>query len=318
MRPAVWGALWGLLAGVGLLGIWWSATAARRGRLATRVLAYVGAAPRRSGRTGIFDGTGTASGLRPPGALRGIVEPWLRSLADGLDRWLGGREALERRLVRAGGTTGVAEFRMEQVVWGLVGFAVVAALGILRSAGTPASWPVVALCCLVGFVGGAMAREYRLGARVAERERQVLAEFPTVAELLALAVAAGEGPVQALDRVVARSNGPLSVDLGRLLARVRTGTPVGDAFEEWGRRSGQPVVTRFARGVAVAVERGTPLADVLHAQVEDVREANRRGLIESAARREVAMMAPVVFLVLPTVILFAFFPGLVGLHLTTG
>ena len=64
-----------------------------------------------------------------------------------------------------------------------------------------------------------------------------------------------------------------------------------------------------------AVERGTPLADVLHAQAADVREAGRRELIESAARREVLMMVPVVFLVLPVTVLFAFWPGVVGLSL---
>jgi tight adherence protein C len=67
--------------------------------------------------------------------------------------------------------------------------------------------------------------------------------------------------------------------------------------------------------MAFAVERGTPLAVVLHAQAADVREAERRALIESGARREVAMMVPVVFLVLPVVIVFAFWPGLVGLRL---
>jgi tight adherence protein C len=92
---------------------------------------------------------------------------------------------------------------------------------------------------------------------------------------------------------------------------------VASAFDDLAARSGLPVVSRFAQGVAVAVERGTPLADVLHAQAADVREAGRRELIESAARREVLMMVPVVFLVLPVTVLFAFWPGVVGLSLTT-
>ena len=78
-----------------------------------------------------------------------------------------------------------------------------------------------------------------------------------------------------------------------------------------------PAVARFANGLAVALERGTPLADVLHAQAGDVREAQRRELIESGARREVFMMVPVVFLVLPTTVVFAFWPGVVGLRLAT-
>ena len=78
-----------------------------------------------------------------------------------------------------------------------------------------------------------------------------------------------------------------------------------------------PLVARFAQGIAVSVERGTPLADVLHAQAADVREAGRRELIETAARKEVLMMVPVIFLVLPVTVLFAFWPGLVGLRLVT-
>ena len=51
---------------------------------------------------------------------------------------------------------------------------------------------------------------------------------------------------------------------------------------------------------------------MLHAQAADVREAGRRELIEIAARKEVLMMVPVVFLVLPVTVLFAFWPGVVG------
>ena len=37
--------------------------------------------------------------------------------------------------------------------------------------------------------------------------------------------------VAALDRVVRRSHGALSEDLAKVLARIRTGEPVGQAFE---------------------------------------------------------------------------------------
>ena len=220
-------------------------------------------------------------------------------------------------MARAGNDSTVHEFRVVQVVWGLVGFAVTAAYGVLQSlsgGGTPVS---SAVFCLVGFALGVIGRDYHLSSQVRDRERRILLEFPAVAELLALAVAAGEGPVAALDRVVRRSGGELSRELAHVLADVRTGEPVGDAFDQWAARSGQPLVARFAQGIAVAVERGTPLADVLHAQAADVREAGRRELIETAARKEVFMMVPVVFLVLPVTVFFAFWPGVVGLSLAT-
>jgi len=144
-----------------------------------------------------------------------------------------------------------------------------------------------------------------------------MAQFPTVAELLALAVGAGEGPVAALDRVAVRCRGEMADEIGRVLADIHTGTPVASSLDAWAARSGLPAVARFAEAMAVAVDRGTPLAAVLHAQAADAREAGRRALIESGARREVLMMVPVVFLVLPVTVMFAFWPGVVGLHLVT-
>jgi tight adherence protein C len=150
---------------------------------------------------------------------------------------------------------------------------------------------------------------------VRRREERILAEFPTVADLLALSVAAGEGATAALERVARSCHGELALELDRVLADTRAGMPVSVALDALSRRTGLPVVARFAEGFAVALERGTPLADVLHAQAADVREAGRRNLIEAGARREVAMMIPVVFLVLPVTVVFAFWPGLIGLRL---
>jgi tight adherence protein C len=245
-----------------------------------------------------------------------VFGPLLRSAADGVEAVLGGAASVRRRLERAAIDKTVHELRVEQVVWGLVGFAVAAAYGLVRALGGTGGVASSVLLCLVGFMAGVVLRDNHLSSQVKVRERRILAEFPTVAELLSLAVAAGEGPVGALDRVCRRSQGELSHDLGRVLASVRTGEPVALAFDALASRTGVPVVARFAQGVAVAVERGTPLADVLHAQAADVREASRRELIETAARKEVFMMVPVVFLVLPVTVLFAFFPGVIGLSLT--
>jgi tight adherence protein C len=69
-------------------------------------------------------------------------------------------------------------------------------------------------------------------------------------------------------------------------------------------------VTRFVDGIAVAIERGTPLADVLRAQAADAREVRKRSLMEIGGRKEILMLVPVVFLVLPVTVIFALYPGL--------
>lgn len=305
----MWGSLLGATFAAGLMLAAARLRTIRRPQLALRVLPYVrdlpalGAAPR-------FEPA-------PTSAAVGVFGPPLRAAAEAVERVLGGASSVRRRLDRAGLDTSVHELRVEQVVWGLVAFAATAAIGLLHLLTHPGSPLLWAALSVIAFVAGVLARDSHLTGQVRARERRILTEFPTIAELLALAVAAGESPVMALDRVVRRSGGELSRDLAGVLAAIRTGEPVSAAFDALAASTGLPVVARFAQGVAVAVERGTPLADVLHAQAADVRDAGRRELIETAARREVVMMVPVVFLVLPVTVLFAFWPGVVGLHLTT-
>ena len=306
MTPTIWGALLGATLAAGILLSVASVVAVRRPRLEARVLPYVRDVPRLTTRK-----APTTS------AARGVFGPLLTTAADAVERVLGGATSVRRRLERAGLAMTVPEFRVQQVVWGLVAFALAAAYSLLKALTRPGGVLTAVLLCVTAFAVGVLARDHHLTSQVKTRERRILAEFPTVAELLALAVAAGESPVAALDRVVRRSGGELSHDLARVLAEVRTGEPVAAAFDRMAATTGLPLVARFAQGIAVAVERGTPLADVLHAQAADVREAGRRELIEVAARREVAMMVPVVFLVLPVTVLFAFWPGVVGLSLTT-
>ncbi|WP_028639020.1 type II secretion system F family protein [Nocardioides sp. URHA0032] len=307
MTPAWWGAVLGAMFAGGVLLVVARVRVIRRPQLAVRVLPYVRDLPQ-VGRTPL---------LPPTSATAGVFGPLLRSAADAVERILGGAASVRRRLERADIDKSVHEFRVEQVLWGVAAFAVAAAVGVLRMLTEPGSGPTWLVVCAIAFVSGVLARDTHLTSQVRNRERRILAEFPAVAELLALSVAAGESPVAALDRVVRRSGGELSTDLARVLAAVRTGEPVGSAFDRMAAVTGLPLVARFAQGIAVAVERGTPLADVLHAQAADVREAGRRELIETAARKEVFMMVPVVFLVLPVTVLFAFWPGVIGLHLTT-
>jgi tight adherence protein C len=302
----------GAVAGLGSVLVLARLRAIHRPTLAVRVLPFVRDVPR-LGRPAPVDEPASS----PAAAAAGVFGPGLRSAADAVERVLGGTSSVRRRLDRAALDTTVHDFRVEQVLWGLGGFALVAAYCLLTTLGGHGDTVSSLLLCAVGFASGVLARDTHLTSQVNARERKVLAEFPVLAELLALAVAAGEGPVAALDRVVRRSGGELSRDLAVVLAAVRTGAPVAEAFDRMAATTGVPSVARFAQGVAVAVERGTPLADVLHAQAADVREAGRRELIEAAARKEVLMMVPVVFLILPVTVLIAFWPGVIGLHLTT-
>ena len=311
MSPPVLGGLLGLAAVAGLLLVAARIPARRRPRLDDRLAPYLPDPARRA--RSLVPRTVT-----PFPTLERVFAPLLVEAVRLLERAVGGSATVRRRLVHAGREPDVESFRVEQLLWGAAGL--LSGLGvsvlILGRGAIRDPLPAVLLCAIAA-LGGGLARDRWLSVEVARREHRLLAEFPTIAELLALAVAAGEGAAGALERVTRSCRGELSGELAQALAEARTGTPLPRALEGVAERTSIPVLARFVTAVAVAVERGTPLAELLRAQAVDVREAGRRELIESAGRKEIGMLAPVVFLILPVTVVFALFPGLVTLRITS-
>jgi len=309
---ALAGAALGLVAGGGLLLAATGAPMARRPGLDDRLAPYLRDTPRPSSLLRSTDA------LTPFPTLERLLRPVLGDAVRFVERWVGGIASVRRRLEQLGGNMTVEQFRAEQVIWGSFGLATALGLALLQLFGGVGTNPVAVLASAgVLTAVGVLGRDRWLTRQVAQREQRMLEEFPTVAELLALAVTAGEGPVGALERVNRISAGELSRELGRALAEARSGASLVQALDGIARRTSLAPLSRFVDGVAIAVERGTPLAEVLRAQAVDVREAGKRLLLESAGKREIGMMVPVVFLVLPITLLFALFPGFYGFSLVT-
>jgi tight adherence protein C len=282
-------------------------------RLADRLAPYLGALhPGETVQSRLL-GAPTA-GSAPFTLVRRLFGPLLGELVGLLDRTVGGTTSVRRRLDGLGSDLSVEEFRVEQVVWAAIGMlgAGLGMLGLQWLSGQPN--PVLAgVAAIAGLVAGVLARDWWLSRQLAEREQRMLAEFPVAADLLALAVIAGEAPTDALQRLCRLLGGELARDLGAALARARAGTPLTSALGELAERTTLEPFARFVQGLIVAIERGTPLADVLRAQALDVRELGKRSLLEAGGRKEIAMLVPVVFLLLPVTVLFALYPGLLTL-----
>ncbi|MEZ0166764.1 type II secretion system F family protein [Kineococcus sp. LSe6-4] len=284
------GALLGLLGGLGLVLVLAGVPLRRRVPLAARVLPYLGP-------------------QREPG------HDLLRSAAAALGRRLGaGRTVAGRLAVLDPGTDGTDRLpghRAEQVLWACAAVVLAVVVALTAAGGAP---PAVLAAMAVGATGGVLARDAVLDRAVRRRRAELVAELPAVAELLALSVAAGENVTAALERVAA-GRGPLCAGLRAALAGVRTGTPLLPALTTLAGRWQVPPFTRFVDAVCVAVEAGSPLAEVLRAQAVDARDAEHRRLTEAGGRAEVRMLVPVVFGILPTVVVFAVYPGLAQLQL---
>lgn len=253
--------------------------------------------------------------VTPFGPLERILRPVLRDVVASLGRINPGTSALTRRLARAGSTRSPADFRAEQLLWSAAGFVLAVSVAVAFGASGRSSPTLAAVAVAGSAASGFLLRDYALSARIKRRESRILAEFPTIAELMALAVSAGESATGALDRVCRSARGELSKEFTRVLAETRAGTPLVQALQEFSSRTDLGPLIRFVDGMIVAVERGTPLADVLRAQAQDVRDTAKRELMESAGKKEIGMMVPLVFGVLPLTVVFAVFPGLAAISL---
>ena len=213
---------------------------------------------------------------------------------------------IEQRQQQAGIPASAAAHVLRCAVGVVVGVAVAMAgivvLTQLQQVRKPAALVLLlAVCGLSGW----LYVDYRLSQAVREHQQAAAVALPTFVESLALAVTAGAALPRALQLVSQRNTDvlaasltmtPIELGVDRTLQSLRTSFPI-------------PSVARLVDALTIALERGTPIADVLHAQAHDAREESRRLLLERAGRREVGMLIPVIFFVLPAVVVVALYPG---------
>ncbi|MCW3494145.1 type II secretion system F family protein [Microbacterium sp. SSM24] len=230
---------------------------------------------------------------------------------------LGGDESLRRRLRQAGSRRDAAAFRGRQLAGGIAGLAVgglVVVAAVLLGRGSTALALLPPLFAVVATLMQDAWLTHRARARVA----RIQDELPTVLEFLALCLSAGEGILDSLRRVSDIGAGELTAELGEVVVAVGTGSPLPEALAKLSDRLHIPALSRTVDQLVAAIDRGAPLAHVLHAQALDAREEAKRTLIERAGRKEIYMLVPLVFLILPLSVLFAVFPGIFMLRLGLG
>jgi tight adherence protein C len=302
--------LLGGVLGAGILCLLAAAPRWRAASLTTRIAPYV--------RDAVEDaalpaGVLPVAGILPVGGARTIWQRLRTRLLPGI----GDSDALALRLAQAGSDDEPAAFRGRQLGWALGGFPVGSVLVILLALAGRMTPPAVVLPVLLA-LGAAISVDMLLTARVKARLARLSDELPTTLEFLALCLSAGEGFLDALRRVATIGSGELTQELRQVVLAVGTGSPLADAMGEMASRLRQAGLSRAVDQVVAALEHGAPLAAVLHAQAADAREDAKRTLIEQAGRREILMMLPLVFLILPLSVLFAVFPGMFILQLGLG
>lgn len=163
-----------------------------------------------------------------------------------------------------------------------------------------------------------VAIDRNLTQKVKKQRLMIDSEFPAVVEMFSLALSAGETPLVAMERISKSARGSLAKEFSSVVTQVKSGKAFHLALDEMGRGIESLLIRRFIDSLIIATLRGAPLTDVLQRHAQEAREAQRNRVMGAAAKAEISMMVPVVFLILPISILFALWPSLANLNLIAG
>jgi tight adherence protein C len=149
--------------------------------------------------------------------------------------------------------------------------------------------------------------------RPSARKRAIDAELSSFLDLAAVCLSAGLSVPAMFERCGVDTVGIVGREAAHIAREVSVGIPLAEACTASELRLRHESWSRLIEHLLTARRHGTPIADIVRSLATDERAAAGRRLIEAASSREIVMLLPLVFVILPMTVLVAVFPGLVAL-----
>ncbi len=231
-----------------------------------------------------------------------VGHPTFGRLTFGRSRSFAGPDASLALTLRQAGWADLdpARFRRRRLFWSLsgIGFGFVTGLLAFRSVGG-----MVFLAACFGFPASTVQRN-RLERAIATRRQRMQAEVHTVAQLLAVHLRTGHGPVEAVRWVCGAGRGPVVDELRDALSWMSGGLAPQECYQRLAEQTAGPAAARLYRLLGASAQSGGDVGRALLAVADDVRSERRDEVARRAVRRRTAMIAPLLLLIAPVMILF--------------
>ena len=146
------------------------------------------------------------------------------------------------------------------------------------------------------------------------KQSEINEELVIILQMISIMISAGESPMTALKYVSGRSDGYLPKLFNKSFEKYSTGVNLTQTLEFIAAATHSAQVRRLTNSIQIAVERGTPILDVLNNQILALNKQINLELLKKSGKSEIALLIPVVFLILPVSISFAIWPSLYGLN----
>jgi len=139
-------------------------------------------------------------------------------------------------------------------------------------------------------------------------------ELVSILQMAAIMISAGESPVTSLKHIAERSEGIIPEMMRREFDNLESGGNLVKTLDYLAVTSSSKQVKRLGNSIQVAIDRGSPILQVIQNQVNSINKEIHIQLLRKSGKSEIALLIPVVFLILPVSILFAIWPSLYSLN----
>ena len=146
------------------------------------------------------------------------------------------------------------------------------------------------------------------------KESEINEELVNILQMLSIMISAGESPMMALRYISQRSVGYLPNLIKQSFAKYESGNNLTQSLEFIAAAAGSSALRRLTNSIQIAIQRGTPILDVLNNQVQSLNKQINLALLKKSGKSEITLLIPVVFLILPVSISFAIWPSIYGLN----
>ncbi|MCH7617567.1 MAG: type II secretion system F family protein [Chloroflexi bacterium] len=180
---------------------------------------------------------------------------------------------------------------------------------------TVGSLPSLAVGFVLLVLGYKLPRMW-LKSRVNAKQKQVILSLPDNLDLITTCVEAGLGLDAALSRVAEQSEGPLSVELQRMLREVSMGKLRREAMQEMADRVGVEELSYFITSIIQAEKLGVGIAQVLRVQSDQLRMQRRQRAERLANEAPIKMIFPLVLLIFPAFLAVILAPAVIRISET--
>ena len=167
------------------------------------------------------------------------------------------------------------------------------------------------MALLLGLIGGYLVFELWMTSRISTRRKAIEKALPDVLDLLTISIEAGLGFDAAMQRVVQKSEGPISEEFNQTLQEMRIGRTRREALRDMGIRCGAPSLSRFVEALVQADQLGISMGNVLRNQSDQMRILRRQRVQEEAQKAPIKMLFPTMIFIMPTIFIILLAPAVV-------